>query len=167
MWGVFSSPTRVFFCLFVSIGRKEIRYCGMRAGKGTRNSRAEVGRGFECRGSRSCKRNPSSLALPLKRPPPESPCLPKYAKALQDQYKTSPAVVCQSASLSQHLKCLRALAIFMKGPSPETGASCLRRTDSLHVSFQRTFYPTEFYFVWWSKFPVFSEFPPPPPFPVY
>ncbi|XP_012312393.1 RNA-binding protein FXR1 isoform X5 [Aotus nancymaae] len=34
---------------------------------------------------------------------------------LQDQYKISPAVVCQSISLSQHLKCLRVLAIFMKG----------------------------------------------------
>lgn len=33
----------------------------------------------------------------------------------RDQYKISPAVVCQSISLSQHLKCLRVLAIFMKG----------------------------------------------------
>lgn len=46
---------------------------------------------------------------------PDSPFLPKYATRLQDQYKISPAVVCQSVSLSQHLKCLRVLAIFMKG----------------------------------------------------
>lgn len=48
-------------------------------------------------------------------PYPDSPFLPNHATMLLDQYKNLPAVACQSISLSQHLKCLRVLAIFMRG----------------------------------------------------
>lgn len=110
----------VLFCchevLFVSFGRKEMYKYGIKGWETEEGFWSNLLRASSVRGVSQLKMKSQFIFALITVPYLASPFLPKRARVLlQDQYKICPAVVCQSISLSQHLKCLRVLAIFMKG----------------------------------------------------